>query len=156
MNVTDLEKTVIRELQGNPEVRHDFYEAMAGRLDIDTDELLDCIQGLRDRGVLMRIGAVVRHQRIGYNHNFIVALRVPADRTEAAGNALATMDSITHCYEREVPPEFPFNLFAMAHASSEEEMNRIVAEITGAAWADDVQVLESVREVKKVSMTYFK
>ncbi|MHC4779009.1 MAG: siroheme decarboxylase subunit beta [Planctomycetota bacterium] len=156
MNVSKLEKAVIRELQGNPEIRHDFYESMAGRLDITTDEILKCIQGLRDRGILMRIGAVVRHQLIGYKHNFIVALSVPPERTETAGEALASMEFITHCYEREVPEEFPFNIFAMAHASSPEEKSRIVQAITAAAEADDHQILESVREVKKVSMTYFK
>ncbi|MHC4597487.1 MAG: siroheme decarboxylase subunit beta [Planctomycetota bacterium] len=156
MNVTELEKAVVQELQGNPDIRHDFYEAMAGRLDISTDELLACIRGLLERGVLMRISAVVRHQRIGYNHNFIVALRVEPEKAEAAGEALAGMDFITHCYERDVPPEFPFNLFAMAHASSEEEKNRIVDEIVKTARASEHQVLESVREVKKESMTYFK
>ncbi|MHC5038091.1 MAG: Lrp/AsnC family transcriptional regulator, partial [Planctomycetota bacterium] len=68
---------------------------------------------------------------------------------------LAAKSYVSHCYERDVPPEFPFNLFAMVHATSFEEAETMMEEIRDATKAEDIQVLRSLREVKKESMKYF-
>ncbi|MHC5080450.1 MAG: siroheme decarboxylase subunit beta [Planctomycetota bacterium] len=152
---SEIEERVISALQGDNEVGPGFFEGVAERLGVSLDDLFACIQDLKAKGFLKRIGAVVRHQRLGYNDNFLVALCLPPERIEEAGEILAAKSYVSHCYERDVPPEFPFNLFAMVHATSFEEAETMMEEIRDATKAEDIQVLRSLREVKKESMKYF-
>jgi len=152
---SELEKGIVRELQGDMEPRPDLFEGLAGRLGVPLDALLESARGLKESGRLKRIGAVVRHRLIGIEFNAMVAARVPEDRIEELGRRVASRPYVSHCFEREVPPEFPCNLFVMVHGRDEEEGEAILEELRRELGPEEMQVLRSVREVKKESMKYF-
>ena len=78
-----------------------------------------------------------------------------AGETQTVGRALAACDEVTHCYERSVAPEFPYNLFAMVHARSPDEAAAAFGRLEAATGLSGGVMLVSTKEHKKTSMTFF-
>jgi DNA-binding Lrp family transcriptional regulator len=153
--LTELDKKIIRELQdGLPLVSRPF-EVMAKKLGITGDELLARVREFIGSGVIRRFGAAVRHQDLGYVANAVVMWRVPADRVEEVGQAMAGFAEISHCYLRSCPPEWRHNLFTVLHGLTREECVQAAARISRAVGLDDYQLVFSTAELKKSSMRYF-
>ncbi len=88
----------------------------------------DVIGALRrwlDAGVVRRIGAVVRHRRLGYEANAMVVWDVPEADASAAGRRLAADGSVTLCYRRaRALPEWRYNLYCMVHGRARESVEQ--------------------------------
>ena len=153
------DRAAIAALQGDTDVRADYFAALAERVGMKEWDLLSTLELWRRRGRLKRIGLLLAHRVAGYVANGMCCWRVEGDTTEA-GRALAARDEVTHCYERPPLENFPYNLFAMVHATSPEEaraqhadLHRVLAAELG---HDPVTVmLLSTKEYKKTSMTFF-
>ncbi|MCX5673174.1 MAG: AsnC family transcriptional regulator [Planctomycetota bacterium] len=129
--------------------------ARAARRGWPTARVVQQIRAWLDSGVIRRFGAVVRHRELGFAANGMAAFRAAPDVIDAAGKRLAKHGEVSHCYRRPPLPDFPYNLFAMVHGQSEEEVRRTVAAMTGEIGVEDYAVLFSVTEFKKESMRYF-
>jgi DNA-binding Lrp family transcriptional regulator len=78
-------------------------------------------------GIVRRIGAVLRHRRLGYEANAMLVWDVPDDEVRAAGRRLAADAAVTLCYLRaRAAPEWPYNLYCMVHG---RERSRVVYEV---------------------------
>lgn len=118
-------------------------------LGVSLDEIRDDLQ----KGRMRRFGAVLKHQDAGFVANSMVCLDV--EHPEAAGVDLAALPFVSHCYEREAFEGFPFNLYAMVHAHSGEELEKFVEEVVRTAKAKTHARLDSLKELKKSSYAYF-
>jgi len=155
--VTAADRTVIGALQGDTEIRSDYFAGVAAKIGMKEWDLLTRLELWRRNGRLKRIGLLLHHRHAGWTANGMCCWRVPGDTT-AVGRALAARGEVTHCYERPMAPGFPFNLFAMIHARSVEEarmqfaaLDAHIAEFVPEA----ATMLLSTREYKKTSMTFF-
>lgn len=95
-------------------------------------ELIGTLKRWLEHGIVRRIGAVVRHRRLGYEANAMVVWDVPDGEASAAGQRLATDPAVTLCYRRaRVLPEWPYNLYCMLHgrerAGVVQEIERLSA-----------------------------
>ncbi len=154
MPVTARDRAIIGALQGDTEVRPDYFAALAGTLGMNEWDLLATLEMWRRRGRLKRIGLLLAHRNAGWTANGMCCWRIEGD-TSAAGRALAACDEVTHCYERPEAPCFPFNLFAMIHARSPEEAFDTFARLEESCGLSAGTMLLSTREYKKTSMTFF-
>ena len=82
------------------------------------------------------------------------------DLIAQAGSLLASNPHISHCYERPSFDGFPYNVYAMMHANSAEQLDQFIADCVNALNAlqsspVDYVVLRSVRELKKTSFKFF-
>ena len=84
----------------------------------------------------------------------MVVWSVAADASEKAGRALASFKEVTHCYERTPPFLGRYTLFTMVHFRSRDRAG-LLADMAAAADTEDYLVLNSDRELKKISMQYF-
>lgn len=154
MEFSKRELAVIQALQEELSLRSRPYRTIAEKTGMQEDEVLAVIGELKEKGVVRRIGAVLAHRALGIDANALVLWAVPEERVDDIGRKLAEFPEITHCYYREVPPSWPYNLFTMVHARDRqaclEKIERI-AHITGLS---DYQVLFSFRELKKSGITY--
>ncbi|MFP4031011.1 MAG: Lrp/AsnC family transcriptional regulator [Desulfococcaceae bacterium] len=153
--LTDLEKKVIAAVQGDIPVVERPFEAIARRIGASEDEVIDTLQSLRDRGVLRRFGATLKHQRSGYKANAMMAWRIPEDRIERVGETVAGFSEVTHCYRRDPAGDWPYNLYSMIHARDEAGCFEIARRMSAAVGETDYKLLFSRRELKKTSMQYF-
>ncbi|MBQ6340280.1 MAG: hypothetical protein IJI36_14160, partial [Kiritimatiellae bacterium] len=153
------DRAVVAALQGDTEVRADYFAALAENVGMKEWDLLSTLELWHRRGRLKRIGLLLAHRTAGYVANGMCCWRVEGDTTEA-GRALAARDEVTHCYERPPSEAFPYNLFAMVHATSPDEaraqhagLHRSLADALGLEPA--TVMLLSTKEYKKTSMTFF-
>jgi DNA-binding Lrp family transcriptional regulator len=88
-------------------------------------ELIGTLKRWLDDGVVRRIGAVVRHRRLGYEANAMVVWDVPDEEASAAGRRLAADPAVTLCYRRaRALPDWPYNLYCMLHGRAREAVAR--------------------------------
>ena len=154
MKYDDIDAKIIRFLQGDIPLEANPFAGLALSIAISETELLDRICNLKTSGIIRRWGAVLSHQKAGYSCNAMVAWQVEPEKADPAGEIMAGMKEISHCYLREVPADFDFQLFSMVHARDEQELENVINRIAELTDLHDYAVLRSVREFKKVSMRY--
>lgn len=111
------------------------YQALAERLGWPAEEVMRRLQALLDTGIIRRIGAVPNHYAIGWTANGMTVWDVADDQVDALGEAVGALDFVTHCYRRpRARPAWPYNLFAMVHGSSRDEVRAkaaVIAQLLG-------------------------
>ncbi|WP_319583143.1 Lrp/AsnC family transcriptional regulator [uncultured Pseudodesulfovibrio sp.] len=132
------------------------FKTIADQVGVTEDEVIDLIKGLKERKIIRRFGATLRHQKAGYGHNAMVAWRVPDSRTDEVGQIFAARPEISHCYVRRTYPEWTYNVYTMIHGERPGHTDEVVAELEQAVGIDDHCTLKSLKELKKTSMVYFK
>ncbi|MDR1109926.1 MAG: Lrp/AsnC family transcriptional regulator [Deltaproteobacteria bacterium] len=150
-----LEKRLIHCLSGDLGPSGRPYLELARKLGISEELVLGMIGDFQERGILRRLGAVVVHQRSGFKANAMVVLEVPEDSLDEAGQALAGLPCVSHCYQRPPVEGWPYNLYAMVHAQSGAELSALISDMASLVGPTRWRVLESVRELKKTSLDYF-
>ncbi|PKL43281.1 MAG: Lrp/AsnC family transcriptional regulator [Candidatus Riflebacteria bacterium HGW-Riflebacteria-1] len=148
-------RQVLSELQDGFKLETRPFKRIANQVGCSEEEVLEIIKRSREEGLIRRIGAAVRPGHLGHTANALVVWQVAEERIEEVGTALAEMREISHCYERECPPNWPYNLFTMIHARSEEELDQLIADIFQRFSLGQYKVLRTVKELKKTSMRYF-
>ena len=153
--LTEEEKRIVSITQGSfPLVERPFLE-YAKRLRMSEEELLEKLSVLKERGVLRRISAVLYHRRAGYVANAMSVWEVPEDAIEEVGRYIAGFKGVSHCYQRTTSEKFRYNLFAMMHGKSQEEIKLLAETISREKALSKYALLFSTREFKKVRIKYF-
>ena len=151
----DLDQQLVRATQaGLPLVPHP-YAHIAAQLGVPEAMVIQRLQGLLDKGVIRRIGAVPNHYAIGYAANGMSVWDVDDAHIDRLGELVGALPAVTHCYRRPRHlPDWPYNLFAMLHGSSREEVmaeaEHIAALLGSHCRARDI--LFSTRILKKTGL----
>jgi DNA-binding Lrp family transcriptional regulator len=94
-------------------------------------ELIGTLKRWLDCGVVRRIGAVVRHRRLGYEANAMVVWDVPDAEASSAGRRLAADPAVTLCYRRARDlPDWPLNLYCMVHGRERTQVEASIERLT--------------------------
>ncbi len=153
--LTELEKKIIASIQGNIAITERPYKRIAEKLGISEEAFLDNLKKIRDRGLIRRFGATLRHQKSGYASNAMVAWKVDEDRVSKIGPMMAAFKEVSHCYRRNPSARWPYNLYTMVHADSEKSCRETARRMAEEAGVDAYTLLFSRLELKKTSMKYF-
>jgi DNA-binding Lrp family transcriptional regulator len=151
----ELDKDVIRATQGDMPVIAEPYAPAAARLGIDTDALLEHMQGMRERGLLRRVAAILYHRRAGFSANGMGVWKVSPDQIGELGPRMASFRGISHCYERPTYDDWPYSVFTMAHGRSKEECDAVLDAIAEQTGIHERATLYSSTEFKKIRLLYF-
>lgn len=155
VDLTPAEKLLIRHLSGDLGDSAAPYAELAAKTGLTESQVLTAVKRFQAEGLIRRFGATLWHQRSGFAANAMVVFRVPEDRAAEVGEKLAGWPYVSHCYQRKTAPGWPFNLYAMIHAESRDELSAMVGEIRDLAGTEEWRVLESLKELKKASLRYF-
>lgn len=153
--LTELEKKVISSIQGDMPVTKNPYGQLAETIGITEDEFLETLQGLSEQGIIRRFGATLRHQKSGFKANAMIAWQADEDKVEDIGSTMAGFKEVSHCYRRNPASDWPYNLYTMVHAKSEEECYETARQISSKTGVEKYSLLFSKKELKKTSMKYF-
>ncbi len=131
------------------------YAAVAGALGIGEAELCERLRRLQSRGIIRRIALAPNHYALGMVANGMSVWDVEDEQIAQLGPRVGALDFVTHCYERpRALPEWPYNLFAMIHGASREEVEqkraRIAALLGAACRGNDI--LYSTAILKKTGL----
>ena len=135
--LTEIEKRIIASIQEDIAITERPYLAISEKLGISETELLDRLKDLSQRGVIRRFGATLRHQRAGFSANAMVAWMVDEDRIEEVGQKMASFDQVSHCYRRNPTVDWPYNLYTMVHADSEQACQETARQMSSATSVQD-------------------
>ena len=147
---------VVRATQGDLPIVPEPYAPAAAELGLTQEALLDHMDGMRERGLLRRVAAILFHRRAGFSANGMGVWKVPAERIAELGPRMAAYRGISHCYQRPTYPDWPYSVFTMAHGRSKEECDAILDAIERDI--DGIEgraTLYSSTEFKKVRLLYF-
>lgn len=153
---TDEERAVARALQTDLPLTERPFLAVARVLGMDEERVVMITKSLRERGVLRKFGAIVRHGEVGYRTNVMVVWAVPPERCDAVGRLFASFPAVSHCYRREPPFNGRYCIFTMIHSrQGEEELRNLIGEMARRSGIEDFLALPTREEFKKTSMEYF-
>jgi DNA-binding Lrp family transcriptional regulator len=149
--LTDEERRLLVAVQNGLPLVERPYAAVAESLGTTEDRVVELLSSLLGRGVVRRIAAVANNYALGITANGMAVWDVPDDEVNAFGGRLAAAAEVTHCYRRARQPEWRYNLYAMVHGRSREEVlaaiGRIASEAGLAGYPSEV--LFSLRQFRK-------
>ncbi|HOT07512.1 MAG: putative HTH-type transcriptional regulator [Methanosaeta sp. PtaB.Bin039] len=149
--LSDQDLRLLKEAQDGLDLTLQPYQELGRRLGLTEEDVLSRLADLIERGVVRRVSATIGHRALGISANAMIAWNVPEGDVERVGNVLATLEDVTHCYERDAVLQWPYNLYTMIHTRTREEGERRAAEIASFVGVSDYRVLFSEREFKKTS-----
>jgi DNA-binding Lrp family transcriptional regulator len=119
--------TIEKKLLNN--YQHDFpltttpFADIAQQLGTDEETVLAYLQALKETGIVSRVGAVFRVNRIGVST--LAAIAVPEVELATIANIVSGFSEVNHNYER----EHRFNLWFVLNAVTHDELQQAIARI---------------------------
>jgi DNA-binding Lrp family transcriptional regulator len=129
LDETDL--AIMRATQAGLPLSPEPYQRIAEQLGLTAEEVMKRMAAMQEHGIIRRIGAVPNHYKLGYRYNGMTVWNVPDEIIDALGQKIGQLEFVSHCYHRPRHlPEWPYNLFAMVHGKSQEDVDKQMEQIT--------------------------
>ena len=150
-----IDRRIVAATQAGLPLVREPYRAIAEKLGLDQAEVIARLKRLLGEGAIRRIGAIPNHYALGFTANGMSVWDVADEAVAEIGAKIGALEEVTHCYERPRHlPLWPYNLFAMVHGHTRDEVRakveRIARLIGPAARSHDV--LFSTRILKKTGL----
>ncbi len=153
--LTAIDRRLIRATQAGLPLVPRPYEAVGASLGLSGEQVRERMQAMLESGLIRRIGAVPNHYRLGFTANGMSVWDVADDQVDELGERIGALTGVSHCYRRPRRlPIWPYNLFAMLHGRSREEVEHQALEIKhllGVACAAN-DILYSTAILKKTGL----
>lgn len=121
--LSPLERAIVNRFQhGFPRVPRP-YAKIGAEVGCSEAEALAAVRSLSARGVLQRVGAVVRSGSVGCST--LAAMRVPAERLAEVAEFVSAIPEVNHNYER----EHELNLWFVATAPDRDRLQGLLDDI---------------------------
>jgi DNA-binding Lrp family transcriptional regulator len=120
---SNLEQRLLNEFQQGMPLTSTPYADIARQLGVYETTVLETLKRLQTEGVVSRVGAVFRPNRIGAST--LAAIAVPTEELEDVAAMVNEFVEVNHNYER----EHRFNLWFVVVAEDENRLEAVLAEI---------------------------
>ncbi len=151
----DIDRRIIRATEDGLPLVARPYHALAEDLGLSVAEVMERLRAMAARGIIRRMGIVPNHYALGITANGMSVWDVADECAGVLGRKIGALDFVSHCYRRPRHlPDWPYNLFAMVHGRSRDEVRARVGEIA-ALLGDDCRchdILFSKRILKKTGL----
>lgn len=152
----EIDKRVVKALQSDFPITAEPYRELAEQAGITADEFIERTKKLKNMGAIRKMGAVLKHPKVGYTANVLCAFCVEEDRLDTVAKNISARKEVTHCYDRNTAKDWNYNLYAMIHGKSREECENAIEDIRREnGITEKPALLYSVKEWKKTSMKYY-
>ena len=146
---------VIKELQQDISVTPEPFKEAIERLGMGYEEFFTIATTLKEAGVMRRFATILNHRKAGFGANAMSVWAVPEAEGERIGREMAEFSAVSHCYLRPSYPNWPYNLFAMVHAKTQEACDALIDEMAKESGLSEYSKLYSTKEFKKQRLVYF-
>jgi len=114
--LSELERMLVAAIQYGLPLAPRPYALLAAQIGSTEAQVIELIGNLLQRGVIKRLGVVVRHRELGYRANAMVVWDIPDADVSELGRCIGKFEFVTLCYRRPRQlPAWPYNLFCMIH-----------------------------------------
>ena len=153
--LTSFDRALVAATQAGLPLVSRPYDAVGAQLGVSGAVVRERLGKLLREGVVRRIGAVPNHYRLGYTANGMTVWDVIDERVDELGEQVGAMPIVSHCYRRpRALPIWRYNLFAMVHGRSRDEVERqalLIRDVLGDACSAS-DILYSTRILKKTGL----
>jgi DNA-binding Lrp family transcriptional regulator len=144
-----IDKKILSVIQEPLELVAEPFTPFAQKLGVDTGTIIQKIKDYMQSGVIRRFAGILKHNKAGFDFNAMVAFEVDDFLCDETGAKLSSLSFVSHCYKRKPYSDWPYNLYAMMHAKSEQEFNEHISVMKDLVEHNSVLVLKSQKEYKK-------
>jgi DNA-binding Lrp family transcriptional regulator len=120
---SELEKHLLNDFQKGMPLSAAPFADIAQRLGVTEAEVIDALQVLQDTGVVSRVGAVFRPNRVGAST--LAAMSVPEERLNDVAELVNAYVEVNHNYER----EHSFNMWFVITAANSNQVEQVISDI---------------------------
>lgn len=154
--IDEVDKDIIRVLQEDFPITKEPYKELSEKIGVTEEEFIERLKKLKEAGALRKMGAVLKHPKVGFSANVLVAWEVSAEKLQEVGKKMSLRKEVTHCYDRNTAANWNYNLYTMIHGKSREECEKIIDELKSENFLKTNPILlYSKKEWKKTGMRYF-
>ena len=118
-----LEQRLLNEFQHGLPLTPEPFADIARQLGVYETTVLETLKRLQTEGVVSRVGAVFRPNRIGAST--LAAMSVPEEDLERVADIVSGFAEVNHNYER----EHEYNLWFVVVADDEEQLQLVLDDI---------------------------
>lgn len=118
--MSDLQLSLLNDFQRGFPLTSRPFDSMSQQLGLELEDLLDTLRRLTREGVISRVGAVFRPNRVGVST--LAAVAVPEARLAEVARRVSARPEVNHNYER----EHRFNLWFVAAAADAAGLERVL------------------------------
>ncbi len=155
MRLDATDRRLIEATQAGLPLVPEPYAALAEALGLGEAEVIERLSRMKAGGAIRRIAAAPNHYRLGMTANGMTVWDVDDGRLPELGPKVGALPFVTHSYERpRALPLWPYNLFAMVHGTSRDEVEEKrtdIAALLGSACRGS-DILYSTRILKKTGL----
>ena len=132
------------------------YAEIGQALDMSEVEVIDRLSQLKQKGLIKRMGVIVKHQKLGYRANAMIVWDVPEHLIKQLGQRISQFAFVTLCYQRPRQAEWPYNLYCMIHGKDRSTVLMQLEQLSIDCALGDVdrQILFSLRCFKQRGAIY--
>lgn len=128
LNLTQLERHLLNEYQHGLPVTATPYADIAVQLQkfnirTNEQEVIHCLSDLKERGLISRVGAVLKPQKVG--SSTLAAVAAPNHRIEEVAQIINSFSEVNHNYQR----EHKYNLWFVVTAETLEQVQNVLKDI---------------------------
>jgi len=122
------------------------FAALARRLGITEQDLLDRLKRLQDGGIVRAISPIVESRPMGLAAATLIALHVPETRVHETAAIISSFPEVSHNFQR----DHYYALWFTLSGKNEEDLRRVLTEILRRTGIPDKDMLNltTVRKVK--------
>jgi DNA-binding Lrp family transcriptional regulator len=157
--LTPAERDLVVAVQDGLPIVETPFRAVADNIGKDPEWVVETLRRFNESGKVRRVGVIPNHYALGYTENGMTVWDVPDEKVSEVGPAVASLDFVTHCYQRpRHDGVWEYNFFAMTHGRSEaesEERIEQVRDVMDEYWDvgdEDWDTLFSTRILKKTGI----
>ena len=149
-----IDRRIIAATQGGLPLTPAPFAEVAGWLGLTEAVVIERMAAMQASGVIRRVALAPNHYALGLVANGMSVWDVEDARAIELGTKVGALEFVSHSYLRPRAPGWPYNLFAMIHGHSRDEVETLRAQIATllgpACRASDI--LYSTRILKKTGL----
>lgn len=153
LDATD--RAIITATQAGLPLVAEPYRAIADQLGLEEADVIDRLSQMQARGIIRRIAIAPHHYALGMTANGMTVWDVDDAHASRLGAHVGALDFVSHCYLRpRALPVWPYNLFAMVHGATRDEVEAkraTIRALLGEA-CRQADILYSTRILKKTGL----
>jgi len=146
---------LVKALQEPLPVEREPFKRIAMDIGVEEEYIFAWLKEMESLNALRRFGALLKHDKVGFRFNIMVAWRVSEDNLEEIASKLVSLPFVSHCYERVSYPHWRYNLYTMCHFKDEREGFDVLKGLVKEVSPEDVIFLKTIKELKKKRLKLF-
>jgi len=123
MALTAFEKQLLNDFQHDFPLERRPYRAIAERLGVSEQAVLEAMQALHNQNLVHRIGSIIQVNKIG--KSMLAAMAVPTSALTEVAEIINQFQEVNHNYER----ENSLNLWFVLIGENQSHLDAVVADI---------------------------